>query len=144
MLAGGDGRCVRKELQWETLSARRTGAALPFDSPLSRGKHTSGAAFELLHAVVLGDLGLEDAHLFNFCSTFRHKRACRYSSPCPDVLPAPSLVSGTYESPMYTPELKAQALAQLQHMREHEQRRGLRRAASGSNGYHISPPTSVL
>ena len=31
---------------------------LPHDAPLGRGKHTSGAAFESLHAVVIGGLAL--------------------------------------------------------------------------------------
>ena len=128
MLAGGDGRCVLDELQWGQLAARRTRASLPYDAPLSGGKHTSAAAFEALHAVLFGELGLQDAYLFDFCTTFRHKRACP-RSPCPDVqIDVIHLANyGDYESSLFTTELRTRAFAE--HKANHDRRQAEKRAA---------------
>jgi hypothetical protein len=140
MLAGGDGRCVREELRWDVLGTRRTSHSLLYDSPLGRGKHTSGAAYESLHAVLLGGYGLEDALLVDYCSFYRHSADCP-GSPCPLVKPAPQYVSSEYKSALYTPALQQQTLEY--HRRVHEARKATsrrirlkRQAAAQSQGQH--------
>jgi len=108
MFAGGDGRCVRRrELVWSSLATQPTVFTLPNDTGLGRGKHTSGAAFERLQHAILGGLGLQDPNLFDYCSVFKHQSACRSRSPCPSITPTPRAVEEGYQSPLFTPELRA-------------------------------------
>ena len=117
MLAGGDGRCVRGELQWAQLRSKRTNESLLYDAPLGRGKHTSANAYESLHAVLLGGLGLEDAIIFDYCSVYRHKSVCPHS-PCPAVAPVPGYVSKMYRSPLFTAKMRQERDALIRLRRE--------------------------
>ena len=105
MLAGGDGRCVTEDLHWAELQASRS-TSLPYDAPLGRGKHTSANAWEALHAVILGGLGLQDTTLFDVCDVYRHKNECKLS-PCPDLAPAPAAVTHNYQSVRFAAALRA-------------------------------------
>lgn len=134
MMAGGDGRCVtRRELDWNSLAARRTKWSVPHDAPLHRGKHTSAGAFERLQHVIIGGLGFQDPNLFDYCSVYARQeqrgrqramqRARCAKSPCPSVVPTPRAVTPDYASPLFTPAMRAwRAQAEERRATEHWRR----------------------
>ena len=140
MFAGGDGRCVqRRELNWPSLAAQQTAEALQHDTGLGLGKHTSAAGFEGLQHVILGGMGLQDANLFDFCSVFKHQSTCRFTSPCPSITPTPRAVDEEYQSPLFTPELRALK----KHMEDaHQKKRRLRLSVRQQNFDLVSNSSS--
>ena len=84
MAAGGDGRCHRGELEWQSLSARRSAYSEPHlvrDRP-SLSKHTSAGAWEHLEHALVGSMGLHAPYAFDYCSAFVPRSSVCPGSPC--------------------------------------------------------------
>ena len=83
LVAAGDGRCHKGELDWRRLYAKREHhpRTVEFDTALEGGKHTQAQAFERSHHMLFGSMGLRPPYKFDWCSAFMLSHDC-FGSPC--------------------------------------------------------------